>query len=217
MQSQEVISGGRYASGSDPMLVFAAGNAAGQMILEVTWRSGKLSIVTNVISNRIYELDETGAGVVGASERRSVKASEQNSIAQGSANHAPRSTLQASPIFEDVSVLLQHTHHEEEFDDYARQPLLPYKLSQLGPGVAWFDLDGDGHDDLIIGTGRGGQLAAYRNNGGEFQRMAGAPFDAPATRDQTTVLGWHQPGGPSVDLLDPHRRPGHAPGGAGVR
>ncbi|MEO8428873.1 MAG: VCBS repeat-containing protein, partial [Verrucomicrobiota bacterium] len=212
VQSQEVVAGGRYTSGSDPMLVFAAGKTAGEMILEVSWRGGKLSTVRNVGSNRVYEVEETGASEGGALERRSVGALERQSVgaselrsfgaleAQGSENHAPRSTLHAPTFFEDVSVLLQHTHHEEEFDDYARQPLLPYKLSQLGPGVTWFDLDGDGHDDLIVGTGRGGQMAAYRNNGGEFRRITGAPFDAPATRDQTTVLGWHQPGGQSVVL-----------------
>src|SRR4029077_11493689 len=27
------------------------------------------------------------------------------------------------------------------------------------------------------------------------------PFDAPATRDQTTVLGWHQPGGQAIMLV----------------
>jgi hypothetical protein len=45
---------------------------------------------------------------------------------------------------------LQHRHHEEAFDDFERQPLLPRRLSQLGPGVSWFDVDGDGHEDLII-------------------------------------------------------------------
>ena len=28
-------------------------------------------------------------------------------------------------------------------NDFERQPLLPRKLSQLGPGVSWFDVDGD--------------------------------------------------------------------------
>ena len=37
--------------------------------------------------------------------------------------------------------MLNHTHVEEPFDDYTRQPLLPRKLSQLGPGVTWADVD----------------------------------------------------------------------------
>ena len=54
--------------------------------------------------------------------------------------------------FTDVSHVLQHIHHEEPFDDFERQPLLPRRLSQLGPGVSWFDLDGDGREDLIIAS-----------------------------------------------------------------
>ena len=61
MQSQEVISGGRYMSGSDPMLVFAAGKSAGDMSIEVTWRSGRVSRISSVVANRIYEVDEEAA------------------------------------------------------------------------------------------------------------------------------------------------------------
>jgi len=42
-----------------------------------------------------------------------------------------------------------------------RQLLLPRKLSQLGPGISWFDVNGDSHDDLLIGSGKGGELAVY--------------------------------------------------------
>ena len=43
-QSQEVMAGGRYMSGSEPLLVFAAGKTAiPSMTLEVTWRSGKFA------------------------------------------------------------------------------------------------------------------------------------------------------------------------------
>jgi hypothetical protein len=89
-----------------------------------------------------------------------------------------------------VSHLLAHVHHEEPFNDFERQPLLPRKLSQNGPGVAWFDMDGDGWEDLIVGSGKGGPLTVLLNKGGKsFERATMPPFDALATRDQTTVLG----------------------------
>src|SRR5436190_1156181 len=40
MQSQEVISGGRYLSGDDPVRVFAAGTSDKRMTIEVAWRAG---------------------------------------------------------------------------------------------------------------------------------------------------------------------------------
>ncbi len=169
LQSQEMMCGGRYLSGDDNMRVFAAGSKTNQMRIEVLWRSGKNSALTNVAANWIYEIDEAAATALPPAP-------------------APP---QPAPFFEDVSQLLAHSHHEELFDDFQRQPLLPNRLSQLGPGVAWGDLDGDGWEDLIIGTGKGGVLAAYRNNGnGGFTPIAGPPFGRVEPRDQTAVLVW---------------------------
>jgi len=70
---------------------------------------------------------------------------------------------------------------------------LPKKLSQLGPGIAWGDLDGDGRDDLIVGSGKGGRLAVFHNDGqGGFQRLTGGALETMVARDQTTVLIWPQ-------------------------
>ncbi|MEO8427052.1 MAG: VCBS repeat-containing protein [Verrucomicrobiota bacterium] len=166
MQSQEMICGGRYLSSDDAQRVFAAGSATNVMRLEVKWRSGKRSVVTGVKANRIYEIEEAGAEAVQKEPPREIQ-----------------------PVFSDESALLGHAHQEEFFDDYARQPLLPRKLSQLGPGVAWSDLDGDGWDDLIIGSGKGGQLAVYRNDGqGGFERMTNGALAKAVTRDQTGVV-----------------------------
>src|SRR2546426_5772153 len=61
MQSQEVISGGRYMAGSDTLAVFAAGQIAEAMTIEVRWRKGRRSVVGGVKANRLYEIDETSA------------------------------------------------------------------------------------------------------------------------------------------------------------
>src|SRR5204863_578736 len=62
VQSQEMICGGRYLSSDDPMRVFAAGSNDREMNIEVTWRSGRRTLVTAARANRIYEIHEPGPG-----------------------------------------------------------------------------------------------------------------------------------------------------------
>ena len=172
LQSQEMISGGRYLSSDEAMRVFAAGALTNVMRIEVDWPSGRRSVVKDASANYLYEIDEEAAVLAPASPVPPVK-----------------------PFFEDVSHLLSHTNHEEPFDDFARQPGLPKRLSQLGPGICWCDLNGDGWDDLLIGTGKGGSMAVFLNDGkGRFLPNQN-PAPKPATRDQTTLLAWPQPSG----------------------
>ncbi|HEV8523243.1 MAG TPA: FG-GAP-like repeat-containing protein, partial [Terriglobales bacterium] len=170
-QSQEMICGGRYLSGDDALRVFAAGSATNRLSIEVSWRGGGRTVVSNAQPNRLYEILEEGAAAVTPPAARNT--------------HSPSAAL-----FQDVSGLLGHIHHEEPFDDFARQPLLPWRLSQLGPGVAWEDLDGDQREDLIIGSGKGGALAIYHNDGrGGFTRLTNGPLSKAVSRDQTSVVG----------------------------
>src|ERR1044071_6366653 len=205
LQSQEMMCGGRYLSGDDNVRVFAAGSETNLISIEILWRGGKNSLVTNVTANRIYEIDEAGAQSPAAIPYQAQTATRgQIWISPGEAppltpalsegqreSGAQAIGLKSDHVtlFEDVSSMIGHEHHEEPFDDFQRQPLLPKKLSQLGPGVAWGDLDGDGWDDLVIAIGKGGRLAAYRNSGkGQFIPFADAIFQARLPADQTTVL-----------------------------
>jgi len=179
-QSQEMICGGRYLSSDDSVRVFAAGALTNELTIQVTWRNGTVNTIPGVQANRLYEVQETGAKQV----------------------PSPQSSFQSpdrQPWFVDVSHLIKHTHVDEAFNDFERQPLLGKKFSQLGPGVSWYDLDGDGWEDLIIGSGKGGQLAVYRNDGlGNFKRWDSPPATQPVTRDQTTVLAWRKAPGQMI-------------------
>jgi hypothetical protein len=57
-------------------------------------------------------------------------------------------------------------HRERPFDDFAREPLLPVRLSQLGPGLAAGDVNRDGLDDLFL-SGAAGNTGALSINAGE--------------------------------------------------
>ncbi|MBI4661887.1 MAG: VCBS repeat-containing protein [Verrucomicrobia bacterium] len=225
-QTQEVICGGRYVSGDDPLRVFAAGGLTNRLTIEVTWRSGERSVVRDAQPNGLYEISEPISSVRGGravaetgnrgdreggkgrneeteGDRIGVNGARQISnskspIANGKSNHISRFTFHPPPFFQDVSHLIRHSHHESGFDDFARQPLLPHRFSQLGPGVAWSDLNGDRWDDLVIGTGRGGELAVFQNDGrGGFKRRPNSNQAAAILGDQTSVLAWQPAKGPA--------------------
>lgn len=175
-QFQEVVAGGRYLSGSDPLLVFAASDPKGPMSIEVSWPSGKKSVIADVMPNRRYDISESNASDV----------------------ESPAS-VSPTPFFEDAGALINHVHHENEFDDFARQPLLPNRLSQLGPGVSWHDLNGDGFDDLMIGSGQGGKPGVFLNNGrGGFTSLSSEATATPVARDMTGLLAWTSEAGVSL-------------------
>lgn len=185
-QSQEMISGGRYLSSDDSMRVFATGSSDQTVRVEITWRSGKVTILDEVKGNQICEIQEERTGNEKANP--GTPSGEATFPSQDSLKKQGESAL---PFFQDVSHLIQHSHHEEPFDDFVRQPLLPRRLSQTGPGVGWHDYDGDGLEDLIIGSGRGGIPGVYRNRGAEgFERFDEAPINRVVPRDQTSVIGF---------------------------
>ncbi|MCC7375725.1 MAG: VCBS repeat-containing protein [Verrucomicrobiales bacterium] len=170
-QSTEVIAGGRYQSGSAPETTFAAGRTENGMRLEVHWRGGAVSMIDEVRSQRLYEIEEP------------TTAPPKNVAAA-----TPRDA--GLPWFEDVSAKAVARHAETEFNDFDRQPLLPYRLSQLGPGVAWMDLDGDGSEDLLMGAAKGGAISALLQKApGQFAETRLVITEA-AERDTAAVLGW---------------------------
>ena len=165
LQQREIVSGGLYLSGSEPLLTFATGNAK-DVTIEVDWRDGRRTVIKGARPNRLYEIDQRSA--------------------------TPRTGPPPTPaptMFQDVSDQLDgHRHVEPYFDDYGRQLLLPNAFSQLGPGIAWDDIDADGDEDLFVGAGRSGKLAWFRNDRG---RLSPATAGVPAAHgDITTILGW---------------------------
>ncbi|HEX7021075.1 MAG TPA: VCBS repeat-containing protein, partial [Gemmatimonadaceae bacterium] len=169
-QSREMTAGGYYLSGSEAQLAFATGKDS-VVTIDVRWRSGKTTTITDAHPGRLYEIDEAGAAPPAANA--SLAATPADSLARA--------------LFEDATPLLGgHQHVDSAFDDFRRQPLLPNRFSQLGPGVSWIDVDGDGREDLVVGTGRGGRLTVLRNGGGRF---AAAPTPGAAAKwDLTTIL-----------------------------
>ncbi len=158
-QSREMTAGGYYLSGSEQLLTFAA-NADSAHAITVRWRDGRVTEIGDVRANRLYEVNASTA------------------LSATPASPAASTTL--ASLFADATPLLGgHTHHETLYDDFKRQPLLPERMSQFGPALAWIDADGDGREDLVVGAGRGGALTVLGNQRDRFvaRRAAAAQGD----------------------------------------
>ncbi|HKJ44445.1 MAG TPA: FG-GAP-like repeat-containing protein, partial [Balneolales bacterium] len=177
-QVKQVVAGGNYLSGSDTQLMFAAGKRKKNFTLKITWPDGEQSVIDSVQTNRLYDVNESKIPVY------------KGKIDKPSAGPA---------TFKDVSGSLHFKEHEDSYQDFKRQPLLPVRLSQEEPGMAWIDYNNDGKPDLFETSGKGGHLAIFKNKGnGHFQKQRISKLTNKAKGDQTAVIGWQTSQGTNI-------------------
>jgi hypothetical protein len=184
-QEQEIHCGSGYASGSDTLAVFGTGDKTTGLKLEVTWRSGSKTVVDEIKPNHRYVIQETN--VVPASKP---KEQEPNPLFSHADQLLALAKLNYGPLAPG------HYHIDKAFDDFKHQSLLPNRLSQLGPSVAWTDINGDGREDLVVGVGTGGKSAIFQGqtNGGFV-----VDFGPTSKHDAAGIVGWTAaPGKPAL-------------------
>ena len=143
-----------YVSSSEPVLHFGLGTAKLIKTLTVRWPGGKLETFEDLPVNRLIEVHESGKGAPLTSQ-------------------SPK----LPTIFTHSNALSGFRHKENSFDDYASQPLLPHRLSRLGPGLALGDVDSDGDTDLFVGGATKQPGSLILNDGdGSFSHSVQAPF-----------------------------------------
>ena len=143
-----------FLSSNQPVLQFGLGASEKIDHITVKWQRGHVQRFENLQAGRTYLIKEP-----------STAPPKWTRPARGPTLYAPVN----SPSLRKIA------HRETPYDDFARQPLLPYKHSQLGPGMAWHDVDGDGDADCYLSGGAGHTGLISLNEGKGTFRQAFTP------------------------------------------
>ena len=145
----------------------------------VTWPNGNVSSVKNVKANsKEFLFLEDGQSV--KEEKRKEEA-----------------------LFLDVTKedILNHSHIENNYDDYKEQVLLPHKMSQFGPALAVADVNGDNLEDVFVGGANGNVGVLYvQTKNGNFKEQGQNAFVNDAQFEDVDALFFDVDGDKDNDL-----------------
>jgi enediyne biosynthesis protein E4 len=181
IQYQELFLTRGFQSSVEPIAHFGLGLSQKISKVKVIWPDGRVSELLNQKVNSLIE--------VSYSSSYDAKDEKKNVIA---------------PLFKDISKesLVDFIHKENEFVDFDKEPLIPYRLSRLGPALAAGDVNNDGADDFYIGGAAGQKSVLYLNEGnGKFIRNSSQPWEMDASKEDTGATFFDIDGDHDLDLF----------------
>ena len=133
-----------YASANSPVFHFGLGKAEKIKEVEINWPTGEVQTLSGISLNAHHQIHQ---------------ADDLRLPTDRSAEIAT--------TFREETLLAKIRHNENQVNDFDLQPLLPYRLSRLGPGLAWGDVDGDNDLDFFMGQSRtsGSELFLQQDDG----------------------------------------------------
>ncbi|HEY9118002.1 MAG TPA: FG-GAP-like repeat-containing protein, partial [Roseivirga sp.] len=117
-----------FQSSVDPKIHLGVGNVQVLDSIRITWPTGNNTVLRNVATNQLLNIDETSAAL-----SSSIKKSGNTATIE-----------RATPLFD-------YTHQENEFIDFDRERLLLEMYQNEGPALAMADVNNDGIKDIFIG------------------------------------------------------------------
>ncbi|MGZ3949226.1 MAG: VCBS repeat-containing protein, partial [Flavisolibacter sp.] len=144
MQFLEQMPTRGYQSSVSDRLHFGLGDSKEIDSIRVVWPNGNFQVLQKIQANQLITVDQNN-----------------------SKSPVPLTSLPAKKMFAYQKPLINYSHLQLEYNDFKRQPLMPVMLSQCSPKMAKADVNGDGLEDIFIGSSQGqsGQLFLQTKDG----------------------------------------------------
>ncbi|MEM9856839.1 MAG: VCBS repeat-containing protein [Bacteroidota bacterium] len=177
-QTRSVYSVRGFLSSVEPVVHFGLGSSDQVDSVYIRWTDGHISTLKEINSNQVIELDY---------------------------NIIPRTLITPksdNPILNllDESEIAVYKHQENIFEDFRREPMLPYLYSRNGPFVTKGDVNNDGKDDLFVGGAKGYSGLFLIQREGSFESFKPESIIADAEHEDAGVLLFDADGDGDLDL-----------------
>lgn len=150
-QFQEMTLSRGFQSSVAPQLHFGLGKSNTIDSLTVKWPDGKEQTLIDLGSNQFLTLDHKNA-----TEPKTSPNTENKKLFETE---------------KDSSLIVNHRHIENSYNDFEKEILLPHQTSRLGPSIAVGDLNGDGMEDFIVGGASQNTASVYFQKESGFEKQ----------------------------------------------
>ncbi len=127
---------------------------------------------------------------------------ERLTVDRSSLRERPRTT-RTRPLFREIAgdLGLRFGHHENAYDEFKAESLLPHRQSMHGPAAAVADVNGDGLDDLFLTASAGSPcLLLLQKSTGQFAPAPAQPWNVFRTSEFNGALFFDADGDHDADL-----------------
>ncbi len=167
-QLQEAANTKGYLSMSESVIHFGVDTFRQIDSVRIVWPSGRSQAFYHIITNKTLQVFE------------------KNALDSFSRVPVPAN----SSIGWSTNTTTPFVHHEDDFDDFKRNKIIPHRVSREGPAIAVADIDNDGDLDYYISGAKNQAGALYIQNADGTFKPANSAIDNYINYDDETTAVW---------------------------
>ncbi|WP_337044345.1 VCBS repeat-containing protein [Emticicia sp. 17c] len=166
-----------YQSSVSPILHLGLGDEPRIDSLKVIWLTGKQQVLKNITADKLIAINEK-------------EAVELHNF-----------SFTINPLLKETNVGINFQSAKNTLNDFKRQPLMVNPLSFTGPCLAKGDINGDGLEDIFIGSGSGQPATLYvQTKNGKFTPKTQPTFETDKQNEDTDAVFFDANGDTFIDL-----------------